>query len=144
MQPEMSAPEVCQNVLDAIDNKDYGFILVNFANPDMVGHTGVLEAAVKACQTVDECVGKIAEKCKENGVIMVLTADHGNAEMMMDEKTGKPHTAHTTNEVPFVIINADKNIELKEDGALCNVAPTVLQLMGIEKPAEMDCDSLIK
>ena len=144
MQPEMSAPEVCQNVLDAIDDKNYGFILVNFANPDMVGHTGVLEAAVKACQTVDECVGKIAEKCKENGVIMVLTADHGNAEMMMDEKTGKPHTAHTTNEVPFVIINADKNIELKEDGALCNVAPTVLQLMGIEKPAEMDCDSLIK
>lgn len=144
MQPEMSAPEVCQNVLDAIDDKKYGFILVNFANPDMVGHTGVLEAAAKACHTVDECVGKIAQKCKENGVIMVLTADHGNAEMMIDEKTGKPHTAHTTNEVPFVIINADKDIELKEDGALCNVAPTILQLMGIEKPAEMDCDSLIK
>lgn len=144
MQPEMSAPEVCQNVLDAIDDKKYGFILVNFANPDMVGHTGVLEAAVKACHTVDECVGKIAQKCKENGVIMVLTADHGNAEMMMDEKTGKPHTAHTTNEVPFVIINADKNIELKEGGALCNVAPTILQLMGIKQPAEMDCESLIK
>lgn len=144
MQPEMSAPEVCQNVLDAIDDKKYGFILVNFANPDMVGHTGVLDAAVKACKTVDECVGKIAKKCKENGVIMVLTADHGNAEMMMDEKTGKPHTAHTTNEVPFVIINADKNIELKEDGALCNVAPTILQLMGIQQPAEMDCESLIK
>ena len=144
MQPEMSAPEVCQNVLDAIDDKKYGFILVNFANPDMVGHTGVLDAAVKACKTVDECVGKIAKKCKENGVIMVLTADHGNAEMMMDEKTGKPHTAHTTNEVPFVIINADKNIELKEDGALCNVAPTILQLMGIKQPAEMDCESLIK
>lgn len=110
----------------------------------MVGHTGVLDAAVKACKTVDECVGKIAKKCKENGVIMVLTADHGNAEMMMDEKTGKPHTAHTTNEVPFVIINADKNIELKEDGALCNVAPTILQLMGIKQPAEMDCESLIK
>lgn len=144
MQPEMSAPEVCQNVLDAIDDKKYGFILVNFANPDMVGHTGVLDAAVKACKTVDECVGKIAKKCKENGVIMVLTADHGNAEMMMDEKTGKPHTAHTTNEVPFVIISADKNIELKEDGALCNVAPTILQLMGIKQPAEMDCESLIK
>ena len=144
MQPEMSAPEVCQNVLDAIDDKKYGFILVNFANPDMVGHTGVLDAAVKACKTVDECVGKIAKKCKENGVIMVLTADHGNAEMMMDEKTGKPHTAHTTNEVPFVIINADKKIELKEDGALCNVAPTILQLMGIKQPAEMDCESLIK
>ena len=144
MQPEMSAPEVCENVLKAIENKDYGFILVNFANPDMVGHTGVLEAAEKACKVVDECVGKIAEKCKENGVVMILTADHGNAEVMFDESTGKPHTAHTTNEVPLVVINAPEKIELKEDGALCNVAPTVLQLMGIPKPAEMDCDSLIK
>ncbi|MGN1125241.1 MAG: 2,3-bisphosphoglycerate-independent phosphoglycerate mutase [Candidatus Gastranaerophilaceae bacterium] len=144
MQPEMSAPEVCENVLKAIDDEKYGFILVNFANPDMVGHTGVIEAAVKACKTVDECVGKIAEKCKEKDVIMVLTADHGNAEMMVDEKTGKPQTAHTTNEVPFLIINADKDLELKNDGALCNVAPTVLQLMGIKKPEEMDCDSLIK
>ena len=144
MQPEMSASEVCENVLQAIDDEKYGFILVNFANPDMVGYTGVIEAATKACKTVDECVGKIVEKCKEKGVIMVLTADHGNAEMMVDEKTGKPHTAHTTNEVPLIVINADKNIELKADGALCNVAPTVLQLMGIQKPAEMDCDSLIK
>lgn len=144
MQPEMSAPEVCENVLKAIENKDYGFILVNFANPDMVGHTGVLEAAVKACKTVDECVGKIADKCKEYGVVMLLTADHGNAEMMLNEETGKPHTAHTTNEVPFILINSDKNIELKTDGALCNVAPTVLQLMGLEQPKEMDCDSLIK
>ena len=144
MQPEMSAHEVCENVLNAIENKDYGFILVNFANPDMVGHTGVLEAAVKACKTVDECIGKIADKCKEYGVIMLLTADHGNAEMMINEETGKPHTAHTTNEVPFILINSDKNIELKSDGALCNVAPTVLYLMGLEQPAEMDCDSLIK
>ena len=144
MQPEMSAHEVCENVLNAIENKDYGFILVNFANPDMVGHTGVLEAAVKACKTVDECIGKIADKCKEYGVIMLLTADHGNAEMMLNEETGKPHTAHTTNEVPFILINSDKNIELKSDGALCNVAPTVLHLMGLEQPAEMDCDSLIK
>ena len=140
----MSAHEVCENVLNAIENKDYGFILVNFANPDMVGHTGVLEAAVKACKTVDECIGKIADKCKEYGVIMLLTADHGNAEMMINEETGKPHTAHTTNEVPFILINSDKNIELKSDGALCNVAPTVLHLMGLEQPAEMDCDSLIK
>ena len=106
MQPEMSAPEVCENVLSAIENKDYGFILVNFANPDMVGHTGVLEAAEKACKTVDECVGKIAAKCKEYGVTMILTADHGNAEVMFNEETGKPHTAHTTNVVPFVVINA--------------------------------------
>ncbi|MCM1072311.1 MAG: 2,3-bisphosphoglycerate-independent phosphoglycerate mutase [Bacteroides sp.] len=144
LQPEMSAPEVCENVLEAIENKDYGFILVNFANPDMVGHTGVIEAATKACKVVDECVGKIADKCKEYGVTMLLTADHGNAETMVDESTGKPQTAHTTNEVPFVIINAPKEIELKEDGALCNVAPTVLELMGIDTPEEMSCGSLIK
>ena len=144
LQPEMSAPEVCEKVLGAIDNPEYGFVLVNFANPDMVGHTGVLEAAEKACKTVDECVGKIAEECIKKDVIMLLTADHGNAEVMFNEATGKPHTAHTTNEVPFVVINAGRNIKLKEDGALCNIAPTVLELMGIKQPAEMDCCSLIK
>ena len=144
LQPEMSAYEVCDNVLSAIDDSKYGFILVNFANPDMVGHTGVIEAAEKACHVVDECVGKIADACKANGITMILTADHGNAEVMVDESTGKPQTAHTTNEVPFVIINGPKGIALKNDGALCNVAPTVLELMGIKKPAEMDCDSLIK
>ena len=144
MQPEMSAPEVCEKVLSAIDNKDYGFILVNFANPDMVGHTGVVDAAVKACKTVDECVGKIADKCCENDVIMLLTADHGNAEVMVDELTGKPQTAHTTNEVPFVVINAGNDFTLKNDGALCNVAPTALELMGVEQPADMDCQSLIQ
>ena len=144
MQPEMSAPEVCENVLKAIENPDYGFILVNFANPDMVGHTGVIEAATKACKVVDECVGKIAAKCKEYGITMILTADHGNAETMVDESTGKPQTAHTTNMVPFVIINGSKDIELRDDGALCNVAPTVLSLMGIDIPKEMSCESLIK
>ena len=144
MQPEMSAPEVCENVLKAVKDPEYGFILVNFANPDMVGHTGVIEAAVKACHVVDECVGKIADACKENDVIMLLTADHGNSEVMVNAETGKPQTAHTTNKVPFVLINAPKDIQLKEDGALCNIAPTVLQLMNIAKPAEMDCDSLIK
>ena len=144
MQPEMSAYEVCDNVLAALDNEEYGFILVNFANPDMVGHTGVIEAATKACKVVDECVGKIAQKCRDKGVTMLLTADHGNAEMMVDEETGKPQTAHTTNEVPFVVINPDRKIELKSDGALCNVAPTVLELLGLDKPEEMDCESLIK
>ena len=110
----------------------------------MVGHTGDIAAATKACKVVDECVGKIAEKCKEKNVTMLLTADHGNAEMMVDEETGKPQTAHTTNVVPFVVINPDHKIELKSDGALCNVAPTVLDLFGIEKPEEMECDSLIK
>lgn len=144
MQPEMSAPQVCEKVLGAIDDPEYGFILVNFANPDMVGHTGVIEAATKACHVVDECVGKIADACKKHGITMILTADHGNSEVMVNAETGKPQTAHTTNEVPFVIINGDPDIELKEGGALCNVAPTVLQLMGIPKPEEMDCESLIK
>lgn len=142
LQPEMSAYQVCEKVLEAEDNHEYGFILVNFANPDMVGHTGVLEAAVKACKVVDECVDKIAQKAKEKGIVMLLTADHGNAEAMADE-SGDIQTAHTTNEVPFLIINGDKSIELKEGGALCDVAPTVLQLMGIEKPAEMTGQSLI-
>ena len=144
MQPEMSAHEVCENVLSAIENKDYGFILVNFANPDMVGHTGVLEAAEKACKTVDECVGKIAAKCREYGVTMILTADHGNAELMFNEETGKPHTAHTTNIVPFVVINAPYEVELNKEGALCDVAPTILQLMGIKQPAEMTGKSMLK
>ena len=144
LQPEMSAPEVCEKVLEAINNPEYGFILVNFANPDMVGHTGVLEAAVKACHVVDECVGKIADACVKNDIVMLLTADHGNSEVMVNEETGKPQTAHTTNQVPFVLINAPKNVELKETGALCNIAPTVLDIMGIEKPAEMTAESLIK
>ena len=144
MQPEMSAPEVCKNVLKAIEKPEYGFILVNFANPDMVGHTGVLEAATKACHVVDECVGKIADACIKNGITMLLTADHGNSEVMVNAETGKPQTAHTTNKVPFVLINDSKDVELKDDGALCNIAPTVLQLLDIKKPDEMECDSLIK
>lgn len=144
MQPEMSAPEVCENVLKAIDNPEYQFILVNFANPDMVGHTGVIEAATKACKVVDECVGKIADACKKHDIVMLLTADHGNSETMVDESTGKPQTAHTTNEVPFVLINAPVGTELRETGALCDVAPTVLQLFGIKQPAEMTGKSLIK
>lgn len=144
LQPEMSAPEVCENVLSAIKNPEYQFILVNFANPDMVGHTGVIEAATKACKVVDECVGKIADACKENDIVMLLTADHGNSETMVDESTGKPQTAHTTNEVPFVLINAPQGIELRDTGALCDVAPTVLQLFGIEQPKEMTGKSLIQ
>jgi len=144
LQPEMSAPQVCENVLKAIENEEYGFILVNFANPDMVGHTGVIEAATKACKTVDECVGKIADSCKKHDIIMLLTADHGNAEIMVDPKTKKPQTAHSTNLVPFVLINAPKGTQLKSEGALCNIAPTILDLLGIAKPEEMTADSLIK
>lgn len=144
LQPEMSAYKVCDEVIKALENPEYGFVLVNFANPDMVGHTGVMKAAIKACQVVDECVGKIATKAKEMGVTMLLTADHGNAETMVDAVTHKVQTAHTLNEVPFFVINGDKNIELRKDGALCDVAPTVLQLLDIEKPAEMTGQSLIK
>ena len=115
------------------------------ATPDMVGHSGVLEAATKACHVVDECVGKIAEACKENDVVMLLTADHGNAEVMFDEATKAPETAHTTNDVPFVVINAPQGLELRDgQGALCDVAPTILQLLDIKQPVEMTGKSLIK
>lgn len=144
MQPQMSAPQVCENVLKALEDPQYGFILVNFANPDMVGHTGVFDAAVKACETVDNCVGQIAQKAKENGVIMLLTADHGNAECMEDPNTHTPFTAHTTNPVPFILINGNNAYELKETGALCDVAPTVLEILGIKQPEEMTGHSLIK
>ncbi|MDD3238123.1 MAG: 2,3-bisphosphoglycerate-independent phosphoglycerate mutase [Candidatus Gastranaerophilales bacterium] len=143
MQPEMSAPEVCENVLKALDDEQYKFILVNFANPDMVGHTGVMEAAVKAVETVDSCVGKIATKAKEKGVTMLLTADHGNAECMEDPVEHTPYTAHTTNPVPFLIING-KGVKLKDSGALCDVAPTILEILKISQPEEMTGKSLLK
>lgn len=142
LKPEMSAYEVCDNILEALNNKDYGFILVNFANPDMVGHTGVMEAAVKACEAVDECVGKIAKKALNEAVKMIVTADHGNAEWMFNKETHAPQTAHTTNVVPFIIVD-DKKYNLKETGALCDIAPTILDLMGIKQPEEMTGHSLI-
>jgi 2,3-bisphosphoglycerate-independent phosphoglycerate mutase len=143
MQPEMSAPAVCENVLNALGDPKYGFILVNFANPDMVGHTGIMDAAIKAIETVDDCIGKIAKKALEMDVAMLLTADHGNAEVMENKKTHQPQTAHTTNPVPFIIID-NKKYDLKESGALSDIAPTVLDIMGIEKPQEMSGVSMIK
>ncbi|MGN0004696.1 MAG: 2,3-bisphosphoglycerate-independent phosphoglycerate mutase [Candidatus Gastranaerophilaceae bacterium] len=144
LQPEMSANEVCEKVLGALEDEQYGFILVNFANPDMVGHTGVFEAAVKACETVDTCVGKIITKAKECGVKMLLTADHGNAECMEDPNTHKPFTAHTTNVVPLFLINDSHELKAEKDAALCDVAPTVLELLGVKQPAEMTGHSLLK
>ncbi len=143
LKPEMSAYEVCDNVLEALDNKDYGFILVNFANPDMVGHTGVMDAAVKACEAVDECVGKIAKKALSQGVKMIITADHGNAEWMYNEAAKTPQTAHTTNIVPFIIVD-NKKYNLRKTGALCDIAPTVLDLMEIKQPVEMTGKSMIE
>ncbi len=147
LQPEMSAVEVKDNVIDALRNqKDKDFILVNFANPDMVGHTGSYEATENALKTVDKCIKEIADAAEETQTTMIITADHGNAEKMKDEK-GKPHTAHTTNPVPFVLIDnageSDRNIELRKNGCLADVAPTVLELMDLEQPVEMTGKSLI-
>ena len=121
----------------------YGMVIVNFANPDMVGHTGVLEAAIKAIEVVDVCLGKILEAVKINDVTMILTADHGNAECMVDPDTGKPHTAHTTNPVPFVLINAKENYNLANDGKLADIVPTILDIMNIKQPEQMDGKSLL-
>ena len=143
MKPEMSAYEVCDNVLQALNNDEYGFILVNFANPDMVGHTGSMDAAIKAIEAVDDCIGKISKKALENGVRMIITADHGNAESMFNEKTHAPQTAHTTNIVPFIVVDKE-HYKLRETGALCDIAPTVLDLMGIQKPEEMSGKSMIE
>ena len=143
LKPEMSAYEVVEKVVEAVKSKKYGFILVNFANPDMVGHTGMLGAAVKAVETIDNCLKKIVDAVKETDTTMLLTADHGNAECMEDPTTHKPFTAHTNNEVPLILINYDKKVSLKETGALCDVAPTVLDILDIQKPSEMTGNSLI-
>ena len=142
LKPEMSAYEVCEKVVEQIKAEKYQSIILNFANPDMVGHTGNLEAAIKAIETMDECVQKIVEAINEVGGILLITADHGNAEQMIDYKTGEPHTAHTTNPVPLVICGME-DIKLKE-GRLADLAPTMLDIMGLEKPEEMTGESLIE
>ena len=143
LQPEMSAPEVCDKLCDAIRSDKYDVIVINFANPDMVGHTGVIEAAVKAVETVDSCVGKAVEALKEVDGTMFICADHGNCEMMVDYETGEPWTAHTTNPVPFILVNADPAYKLAENGRLCDIIPTMIELMGMEQPAEMTGKSLL-
>jgi len=138
LKPEMSAREVAGKLVAALESQKYGFVLCNFANPDMVGHTGILEAAVKAVKTVDECVGRAWAACQKLGITMLVTADHGNCEMMVDPETGQPHTAHTLNPVPFILAGADfKGTRLRGKGILADVAPTVLQVMGLPQPAEM-------
>lgn len=139
LQPEMSAYEVTEEAVQRILSGNYDVIILNFANCDMVGHTGVYEAACKAVTTVDECVGKVVEATSKMGGVSLITADHGNAERMIDVD-GSPFTAHTTNLVPFYIVGA--NVKLR-DGRLCDIAPTMLDLMGLEKPAEMDGETLI-
>lgn len=141
LKPEMSAYEVTDKVIKAIKEKKYNSIILNYANPDMVGHTGNLEAAIKAIETIDECVGKVVEAVEEVKGILLITADHGNAEQMVDYKTGDPHTAHTTNPVPLILLGMD-NVKLKE-GKLADLAPTMLDIMELEKPKEMTGESII-
>ena len=143
LQPEMSAPEVCEKLCDAIRSEKYDVIIINFANPDMVGHTGIMEAAVKAVETVDSCVGKAVEALKEVDGQMFICADHGNAEQLVDYETGAPFTAHTTNPVPFILVNADPAYKLRENGCLADIIPTMIELMGMEQPAEMTGKSLL-
>ena len=140
LQPEMSAYEVCDKCVERIKSGKYDVIILNYANCDMVGHTGVFEAAVKAVETVDECVGRTVDAIREMGGIALITADHGNAEQMLQEDGKSPFTAHTTNLVPFCIVGADVKLR---DGRLADIAPTMLDLMGLEKPVEMTGESLI-
>ena len=143
LKPQMSAPEVGEKLVAAIKGNEYDVIIINFANPDMVGHTGVIDAAVKAIETVDGLVGQAVEAVKEMGGTMFICADHGNAEKMVDYETGEPHTAHTTNPVPFVLVNYDDGVTLREGGCLADIAPTLLEIMGVEQPAEMTGKSLL-
>ena len=143
MKPEMSAYEVTEKVVNAINSKKYDCIILNYANPDMVGHTGNLEAAIKALETIDECVGKVVDAVQKNNGTLLITADHGNIEQMIDYKTGEPHTAHTTNPVPFILVNYDDSVKLREGGCLADIAPTLLEIMGLPQPAEMTGKSLI-
>ena len=141
LKPEMSAPTVTLKVAEAILSEKYDFIILNFANGDMVGHTGVMKAAVQAVETVDVCVGIFIVCMKKIGGEVVIIADHGNADQMFDYKLKEPFTAHTTNPVPIIVVS-DRVAEVK-DGALCDVAPTLLTLAGMEIPAEMTGKSLV-
>jgi 2,3-bisphosphoglycerate-independent phosphoglycerate mutase len=137
LQPEMSAAGVTDKLCPAIESGTYDFVLVNFANPDMVGHTGSLPAAIRAVEAVDSCLARVLVSARAVGARVIVTADHGNCETMVDPVTGQPHTAHTTNPVPLFIVNDDSIKALREGGALCDIAPTVLGLLGVPQPAEM-------
>ena len=143
LKPQMSAYEVCDQLVNAIKSGKYDVIIINFANPDMVGHTGVEEATIKAIEAVDECVGKAVEALKEVDGVMFICADHGNAEQLVDYETGAPFTAHTTNPVPFILVNADPSYKLREGGCLADIVPTIIELMGMEQPVEMTGKSLL-
>jgi len=145
LQPEMSAPELTQALLEQLRKDTHDVIILNFANPDMVGHTGVFEATIKAVETIDRCLGEIVEELQKMKGTFLVTADHGNAEEKVDLKTDLPLTAHSTNWVPFILVNDRyKGQKLREGGALCDVAPTLLEILDIPKPEEMTGQSLLK
>jgi hypothetical protein len=141
LQPEMSAYEVTEKVVEAINSEKYDTIILNFANTDMVGHTGNIDAAIKAVEAVDKCVGEIVEAVQKQNGVLLITADHGNAEQMIDYQTGEPLTSHTTNLVPLILVGME-NVELK-DGRLCDLTPTMLDIMEEQKPKEMTGESLL-
>jgi 2,3-bisphosphoglycerate-independent phosphoglycerate mutase len=137
LQPEMSASAVCDILCDALANRTHDFMLCNFANTDMVGHTGSMPAAIMAAETVDACLGRILDAAAAGGARLIITADHGNADLMVDPITGQPHTAHTTNPVPLVVLDPDETVALRSGGALCDVGPTALALLGLALPPEI-------
>ena len=137
LMPEMSAPGVTDTLCNAIEQREHEFILCNYANGDMVGHTGSMPATIKAVETVDACLARVLKSASTAGATLMITADHGNCEMMIDPETGGPHTAHTTNPVPFIVVDPDGNRPLRGGGALCDVGPTLLSMLGLEQPREM-------
>ena len=137
LQPEMSSGGVCDVLCHALSHRTHDFVLCNFANADMVGHTGSLPAAIAAVEAVDACLGRVLAAATHGGARLVITADHGNADVMVDPRTGQPHTAHTTNPVPLVVLDPDGDVPLRAGGALCDVGPTVLALLGLKRPVEM-------
>jgi 2,3-bisphosphoglycerate-independent phosphoglycerate mutase len=137
LQPEMSAAGVCDILCHALSQRTHDFVLCNFANTDMVGHTGSIPATIKAVETVDACLGRILEAARIGGARLIITADHGNADVMIDPVTGQPHTAHTTNPVPLVVLDPDGDVPLRSGGALCDVGPTAIGLLGLTCPSDM-------
>ncbi len=144
LKPEMSAYEVTEELIKRLDSDIYDMIILNFANPDMVGHTGIIEAAIKAVETVDECLGKVVDKVLEKDGTIFITADHGNAETMVDFSTGTPFTAHTTNTVPFLWVSNNTSGKSLKEGKLADIAPTMLNVLGLSVPSEMNGENLIK
>jgi 2,3-bisphosphoglycerate-independent phosphoglycerate mutase len=146
LKPEMSAHEVTDRLVETIASGKYDLIIVNFANPDMVGHTGIMPAAIAAVETIDACLGRLRDAVEKAGGVLLITADHGNVELMRDQQTGEPHTAHTLLDVPIIVVNArtsGRRLHLR-NGKLADVAPTLLDLIGIEKPRAMTGESLVE